>query len=59
LQIATQLIREAGGHVTKGPGIHVARAEVAIKLADAPDAEALESVRSNLLDQTGYALVVE
>jgi len=59
LQIAGQLIREAGWRATKGPGIHVARAEVAIKLADTPDAETLERVRSSLLDQTGYALVVE
>ena len=59
LQIAGQLIREAGWRVLKGPGIHVARAEVAIKLAEAPDAAALESVRSELLEQTGYTLVVE
>lgn len=58
LQIAGQLIREAGWRVLKGPGIHVDRAQVSVKLADAPDAAAVEAVRRRLEDQTGYTLVV-
>ncbi|MBZ0304196.1 MAG: MBL fold metallo-hydrolase [Anaerolineae bacterium] len=58
LQIAAQLVREAGWRVTKGPGIHVDRAEVSVKLADEPDAAALETAQAKLEDQTGYTLVV-
>lgn len=58
LQIAGQLIREAGWRVTKGPGIHVDRAEVSVKLADDPDPAAFDSTRARLLDLTGYTLVV-
>lgn len=58
LQIAAQLIREAGWRVTKGPGIHVARAEVSVKLTDEPDSAAFEQVRDRLVDQTGYSLVM-
>src|SRR5690606_15709633 len=58
LQIAAQLIREAGWRVTKGPGIHVDRAEVLVKLADEPDAATLENVQAKLEEQTGYSLVV-
>ena len=58
LQIAAQLIREAGWRVTKGPGIHVARAEVSVKLANEPDSATFEQVRNRLANQTGYSLVM-
>jgi hypothetical protein len=59
LQIAGQLLREAGWRVLKGPGIHVDRAEVSVRLAEEPNAAALEDVRGRLLEQTGYTLVAE
>jgi hypothetical protein len=59
LQIASQLAREAGWKVIKGPGIHVDRAAVSMKLAETPDAVTLAQVQTAMLDRTGYALVAE
>ena len=59
LQIAAQLAREAGWQVAKGPGIHVDRAAVSIKLAEPPDADTLAQVRAALEDRTGYTLEAE
>jgi uncharacterized protein len=58
LQIAGQLTRAAGWQVIKGPGIHVDRAAVSVKLAAEPDAASLESVSAQLAEQTGYTLEV-
>jgi hypothetical protein len=59
LQVASQLAREAGWKVIKGPGIHVDRAAVSMKLAEAPDEGTLERVLAAMLDRTGYGLVAE
>jgi hypothetical protein len=59
LQVASQLAREAGWKVIKGPGIHVDRAEVSMKLAVAADESALERVQAAMLERTGYRLVAE
>ena len=58
LQIAGQLARDAGWRVVKGPGIHVDRAAVSIKLAEEPDDATMQKVRSSLEDRTGYTLEV-
>jgi hypothetical protein len=57
LQIAGQLARNAGWRVIKGPGIHVDRAEVSMKLADASDEATLTTVQAQLAEKTGYTLV--
>ena len=59
LQVAAQLAREAGWRVIKGPGIHVDRAEVSMKLAETPDSDTLAQVSAALVERTGYALVAE
>ncbi len=59
LHWAGRLAREAGWRVLKGPGIHVARAEVAMKLAEAPEVAVLADVEERLMAETGYRLVVE
>jgi hypothetical protein len=59
LQIAGQLAREAGWHILKGPGIHVDRAEVSMKLVEAPDTATLATVQAQLTAQTGYTLVAD
>lgn len=58
LHIAGQLLREAGWQAVKGPGIHVDRAAVSVKLAEEPEAEAIDALREKLEAQTGYTLVV-
>ena len=58
LQYASQVIREAGWSVRKGPGIHVDRAEVSARLAEVPaDGEAAPVLRK-FEEKTGYRLVV-
>ncbi len=57
-QIAGQLAREAGWQVVKGPGIHVDRGEISMKLLHEADTTVLESVQDRLVEQTGYTLVV-
>lgn len=58
LQIAGQLLRQAGWPVRKGPGIHTDRAEISVKLAALPDDESLAQLSAQLEEQTGYRLVV-
>jgi hypothetical protein len=58
LQIAGQLARSAGWQVVKGPGIHVDRGEISMKLLHEPDAAAVETVQAQMIEQTGYTLVV-
>ena len=58
LQIVNRLLREAGWRVTKGPGVHVDRAEIAVKLADAPDDAQIAEVAAQVEEQTGYKLTV-
>lgn len=59
LQIATKLIRDAGWRVQKGPGIHVDRAELSVKLMnDVSDTE-LAKFNAQLEKETGFKLVFD
>ncbi len=58
LQIANQLLREAGWMIRKGPGIHVDRAEVTLTLTTPPDQATLDRYQAVFEEQTGYQLVV-
>lgn len=58
LQIAGQVLREAGWSALKGPGIHVDRAEVSVTLTKTPDTEPLAHYQQAFYEQTGYRLVV-
>jgi Cft2 family RNA processing exonuclease len=58
LQIAQQMMREAGWQVRKGPGIHIERAEVAVTLANEIDTTSAEAVSRSFEEQTGYRLVL-
>lgn len=58
IQAAARIAREAGWVVRKGPGIHVDRAEVTLKLAVMPPAAELEEVAHRFTEQTGYTLAV-
>ena len=59
LQITNQILREKGWQVSKGPGIHVERAELNVKLVNEVSATELEAVRGTLVQETGFTLVVE
>lgn len=58
LQVVNKLIREAGWSVRKGPGIHVDRAEVSVKLGQEIDDAAGEKIGAAIEEQTGYRLVL-
>ena len=58
IQAAARIAREAGWVIRKGPGIHVDRAEVALKLAEMPSTAALEDAARRFNEQTGYTLSV-
>ncbi|MBN1678972.1 MAG: MBL fold metallo-hydrolase [Anaerolineae bacterium] len=59
IQIAQQLMREAGWQVRKGPGIHIDRAELSVSLADDVGADAVDALNRRLQEQTGYSLTVD
>ncbi|MBZ0297778.1 MAG: MBL fold metallo-hydrolase [Anaerolineae bacterium] len=56
LQVASQIAREAGWAVRKGPGIHVDRAEVSLKLAAVPEEQELTPLLQKFEEKTGYRL---
>ena len=59
LQVTNRLLRERGWQVARGPGIHVARAQVNVMLTGkAPEAE-VEKLRDLLVEETGFTLVLE
>jgi len=58
LQVAQQLIRDAGWTVRKGPGIHIDRGEITVTLANDAEPDMIENVSAALEDKTGYRLVV-
>jgi hypothetical protein len=58
LQVASQLMREAGWQIRKGPGIHVDRAEISITLGSPVSEADIERVNRNLIEETGYSLIV-
>lgn len=59
LQIAGQLALAAGWQIRKGPGIHVDKGEVSLKLLSAPEAGQLQVVMAEFEQRTGYRLLVE
>ena len=59
LKTATQLAREAGWQVRKGPGIHVDRGAVSLTLGGERDEAAETRVAEALKQQTGYTLEVK
>ncbi|MFZ4828842.1 MAG: MBL fold metallo-hydrolase [Phototrophicaceae bacterium] len=58
LDIAKRLLREGALTISKGPGIHVDRAEVSVKVLQTPDEGTLERLSDALVEETGYRLVV-
>lgn len=58
LQIAGQILREAGWSVRKGPGIHVDRGEVTVTLNAPPQEASLNAYQSQFYQQTGYRLII-
>lgn len=59
LQLASKLLRDTGWNVQKGPGIHVDRGELSVKLAgDVSDAE-LESLNQRLEQESGFKLTID
>ncbi len=58
LQIVQKLARDAGWQIRKGPGVHIDHAEIAMSLANEPDAATVEQVSQALEEQTGYRLVL-
>jgi uncharacterized protein len=59
LQITNKLLREVGWNVQKGPGIHVNRGELSVKLAnDVSDAE-LGALNERLELESGFRLVID
>lgn len=59
LQVVNRLLREQGWQTARGPGIHVARAEVNVKLGNPVTAKDAEKLRQSLLRETGFTLAVE
>lgn len=58
LDAAAGLMRRAGWNVSKGPGIHVDRAEVSVRLADPVGEADFEAVSAALEEKTGYRVVM-
>lgn len=58
LQVASRFLREAGWNIQKGPGIHVDRAELSVKLADDISETDLASFNQRLEQETGFKLIV-
>jgi Cft2 family RNA processing exonuclease len=59
LLVARQLMEAAGWSIRKGPGIHIERGLVEVRLSEAPGAASYEQVNAALVAQTGYQLSVE
>ncbi|MGJ3240687.1 MAG: MBL fold metallo-hydrolase [Anaerolineae bacterium] len=57
-EIMRRLALEAGWTITKGPGIHIDRAEISLTLLDTPDEASLAQVTQQLRDEIGYRLDV-
>ena len=54
-----RLLREVGWNVQKGPGIHVDRGELTVKLADSVDESDIEALNAKLEQESGFRLVVD
>jgi Cft2 family RNA processing exonuclease len=58
LKIAQQLLDQAGLAVTKGPGIHLDKGEVAVTVAEVPGEVEISELNAKLEAQTGFQLKV-
>jgi Cft2 family RNA processing exonuclease len=58
LQVANQVLRDAGWGIRKGPGIHVDRGEVTVTVGMMPDEATLAHYQALFEEQTGYRLIV-
>jgi uncharacterized protein len=59
LQITSRLLRDVGWNVQKGPGIHVDRAELSVKLANEVKDSEIEALNKKLEQESGFKLVVD
>ncbi len=59
LETARKLLEQAGWTVQKGPGIHVDKNEVAVTLADSPQASDLSDVEEAFTQMTGFRLAAQ
>jgi len=59
LLLANKLLRDTGWNIQKGPGIHVDRGELSIKLAnEVTDAE-LDALNQKLIEESGFKLIID
>jgi Cft2 family RNA processing exonuclease len=58
LQVAQQLMRDAGWSIRKGPGIHVDRCTISVALTTGPDPDEVAKVSAAIEEQTGYQIEV-
>jgi Cft2 family RNA processing exonuclease len=58
LQVAQQLMRDAGWSIRKGPGIHVDRCALSVSLTTEPDPDEVARVSAAVEEQTGYQIEV-
>jgi hypothetical protein len=58
LEVARQLLYQAGLAVTKGPGIHLEKGEVAVTLAKAPGEAEISALHATFKAKTGFQLKV-
>ncbi|MBN1426891.1 MAG: hypothetical protein JXB07_00815, partial [Anaerolineae bacterium] len=58
LQVAQQLMRDAGWSIRKGPGIHVDRCAISVALTTEPDPDEVAKVSAAIEEQTGYQIEV-
>lgn len=59
LQIANRYIRTAGWRIAKGPGIHVDRGVLSMKLTDEVSDTDFEQVNTRLEEETGFRFIIE
>ena len=59
LQTAQRMLREKGWLISRGPGIHVDRAELRVSLVQDVPQEEIDALNERLLQRTGFGLVVE
>jgi hypothetical protein len=56
LQIARELLTEAGWEIVKGPGIYIEKGQVSVRLAQQPDPVRAAEVQLAFTEKTGYEL---
>ncbi len=56
LQIARELLTEAGWEIVKGPGIYIEKGQVSVRLSQQPDPVRAAEVQLAFTEKTGYEL---